>query len=72
MKFLEIGERDGFLTKNVDNYAGHIEYGAGDETLGIFGHVDVVPVGSGWDSEPFSPEILGLTEAKEISAVFEA
>ena len=57
LKFLEIGERDGFLTKNVDNYAGHIEYGTGDETLGIFGHVDVVPVGSGWDSEPFSPEI---------------
>ena len=57
LKFLEIGERDGFLTKNVDNYAGHIEYGAGDETLGIFGHVDVVPVGSGWDSEPFSPEV---------------
>ena len=57
LKFLEIGERDGFLTKNVDNYAGHIEYGSGDETLGVFGHVDVVPVGSGWDSEPFEPEI---------------
>ncbi len=57
LKFLEIGERDGFVTKNVDNIAGHMEYGAGDETLGIFGHVDVVPVGSGWDSDPFKPEI---------------
>lgn len=56
LKFLEVGERDGFLTKNVDNYAGHIEYGSGDETLGIFGHVDVVPVGPGWDSNPFEPE----------------
>ena len=32
-----------FAVKNVDNYAGHIEFGEGDETLGIFGHMDVVP-----------------------------
>lgn len=32
---LAYGERDGFTVKNVDNYAGHIEYGEGDETLGI-------------------------------------
>lgn len=57
LKFLEIGERDGFITKNVDNYAGHLEYGTGDETLGVIGHVDVVPVGPGWDSDPFTPEI---------------
>ncbi|MFC0234305.1 dipeptidase PepV [Vagococcus entomophilus] len=57
LKFLEIGERDGFTTKNVDNLAGHIEYGSGDETLGIFGHVDVVPVGNGWNTDPFKPVI---------------
>ncbi len=57
LKFLEIGERDGFITKNIDNLAGHIEFGAGDETLGIFGHVDVVPVGEGWDTDPFTPVI---------------
>ena len=44
---LAYGERDGFTVKNVDNYAGHIEYGEGDETLGIFGHMDVVPAGDG-------------------------
>lgn len=57
LKFLEIGERDGFITKNVDNLAGHIEYGSGDETLGVFGHVDVVPVGTGWNTDPFEPVI---------------
>lgn len=57
LKFLEFGERDGFITKNVDNLAGHIEFGEGDETLGIFGHVDVVPVGTGWDTDPFEPII---------------
>ena len=54
---LEIAERDGFTTKNVDNYAGHFDYGDGDETLGIFGHLDVVPAGDGWDSDPYEPEI---------------
>lgn len=55
--FLKIGERDGFLVKNVDNLAGHMEYGQGDELLGILAHVDVVPVGTGWDTDPFDPVI---------------
>lgn len=55
--FLKIGERDGFKTENFDNWAGHIEFGEGEETLGIFGHVDVVPVGTGWETDPFKPVI---------------
>ena len=55
--FLEIGQRDGFTTKNFDNWAGHIEYGEGDEILGVLGHVDVVPAGTGWDTDPFDPVI---------------
>ena len=55
--FLQIGERDGFITKNVGNLAGHIEYGAGEELMGVFGHVDVVPTGTGWDTDPFEPVI---------------
>ena len=59
--FLKIAERDGYTTKNYDNYVGHFEYenGASDdaEVLGIIGHLDVVPAGSGWDSNPFEPEI---------------
>ncbi|MHC5372883.1 dipeptidase PepV [Enterococcus sp. LJL120] len=54
---LAYGERDGFVVKNVDNYAGHIEYGEGAETLGIFGHMDVVPAGDGWDTDPYEPVI---------------
>lgn len=57
LKMLAYGERDGFTVKNVDNYAGHIEFGGGDETLGIFGHMDVVPAGSGWDTDPYEPVI---------------
>ncbi|RWZ59727.1 dipeptidase PepV [Halobacillus fulvus] len=54
---LAIGEKDGFLTKNVDGQAGHIEYGSGEELLGILGHLDVVPPGSGWSTDPFEPVI---------------
>lgn len=54
---LAFGERDGFVTKNIENMAGHIEYGSGDELLGILGHVDVVPAGEGWDTDPFTATI---------------
>ena len=56
--FLEIAERDGYETKNVDNYAGHFTFGEGDEELGIFAHMDVVPAGSGWNTDPYKPEII--------------
>lgn len=51
---LDLGKNDGFIVKNVDNYAGHIEYGKGEEVLGILGHLDVVPAGGKWDNPPFS------------------
>lgn len=56
-KFLEIGTRDGFETLNLDGLAGHIEFGEGDETLGILAHVDVMPAGNGWDTDPFTPVV---------------
>lgn len=46
--FIDLGKRDGFVTKNIDNLAGHIEYGSGNELVGVLGHSDVVPVGEGW------------------------
>jgi succinyl-diaminopimelate desuccinylase len=54
---LQLGEKDGFTVKNVDNIAGHLEMGKGDELLGILCHVDVVPEGGGWSSDPFAAEI---------------
>ncbi|MDH6364248.1 dipeptidase PepV [Enterococcus sp. PF1-24] len=57
LKFLDFAKRDGFAVKNVDNYVGHMDYGQGDETLGIFGHMDVVPAGDGWDTNPYEPVI---------------
>ncbi|GIN60072.1 dipeptidase PepV [Robertmurraya siralis] len=54
---LELGEKDGFIAKNVDNLAGHLEFGQGDELIGILCHVDVVPEGDGWTSDPFGADI---------------
>lgn len=54
---LQLGEKDGFTPKNVGNLAGHLEFGQGKELLGILCHVDVVPEGDGWTSDPFSAEI---------------
>ncbi|MFC4321146.1 dipeptidase PepV [Litchfieldia salsa] len=54
---LKKGSSEGFQVKNVDGYAGHIEMGQGEEIVGILCHVDVVPEGDGWTSDPFGAEI---------------
>ncbi|GLF90190.1 putative dipeptidase YtjP [Bacillus safensis] len=54
---LKKGEDEGFIVKNVDGYAGHIEYGEGKDIVGVLCHVDVVPAGDGWTTPPFSADI---------------
>lgn len=58
MYMLSKGKDLGFTSYNDENYAGHIEWKAPDtpasEYFGIVGHLDVVPVGGGWDSDPFT------------------
>ncbi len=50
---LELGRKYGFETKNVDNYAGHVEFGVGEKIFGVLGHLDVVPEGTGWSVDPY-------------------
>ena len=61
-KALEISESFGFTTVNIDNKIGYAEYVSEgikdcDEYIGIFGHVDVVPLGEGWKYSPLGGEI---------------
>ncbi len=56
---LEKGKADGFKVENIDNIVGTIEYGEGEEMLGILCHLDVVPVGTGWTYPPYGAEIHG-------------
>lgn len=55
---LALGEKEGFVTKNIDGYAGVIEYGEGSESVGVLAHVDIVPIGEGWSKDPFAGEIV--------------
>ncbi len=56
---LDLAKEDGFITKNIENYAAHIEYGQGKEIIGVLCHLDVVPVGDikKWTNHPFSPTV---------------
>ncbi|MDL2217649.1 Sapep family Mn(2+)-dependent dipeptidase [Christensenellaceae bacterium OttesenSCG-928-M15] len=54
---LALGRKMGFSTRDLDGYAGVIEYGEGEETLGVLAHLDVVPAGTGWSVDPFGGEI---------------
>lgn len=59
MQMLDAGEKLGFTPKNVNNYGGHLEWKAdpadnpNNELFAISCHLDVVPVGAGWDHDPF-------------------
>ncbi len=54
---LELAKKDGFKTYKDGGYAGHIEYGEGEEIIGILCHVDVVGVGKGWITPPYSADV---------------
>lgn len=56
-KTLALAERLGFQTRNLDGYVGLVEYGGGEETLGVLAHLDVVPEGEGWTLPAFGGEI---------------
>ena len=51
--FLEVGKSMGFETINHENYAGEVLFGEGED-FGIIGHLDVVPEGIGWDTDPYT------------------
>lgn len=50
---LKMMDREGFKTTNLDYYCGYGEVGQGKELIGVIAHIDVVPTGEGWDSDPF-------------------
>lgn len=52
--FLARGQALGFTTKDLDGYAGHLEFGEGREILGVLVHLDVVPAGGEWVHPPFA------------------
>ncbi len=54
--FLALAEKMGFETKNYDNYVGEVCFGHG-APFAVLAHLDVVPAGQGWDTNPFEAVI---------------
>ncbi len=55
---LELCKSYGFKTKQCGNHCGYAEIGEGEELFGILVHLDVVPAGEGWDTEPFDVTVV--------------
>jgi succinyl-diaminopimelate desuccinylase len=54
---LELSEKAGFKTKDLEGYIGFGEFGQGRRMIMSLGHLDVVPTGPGWKHDPFGAEI---------------
>ena len=54
---LQLASEHGFPVANVDGYAGHVEFGQGDDYVAVLSHLDVVPAGSNWSHPPFAAEV---------------
>ncbi|CAM3321714.1 dipeptidase PepV [Brevibacillus invocatus] len=55
---VDVCKESGMAIKDIDGYAAHAEFGAGEEIIGILSHVDVVPEGDGWSTPPYAAEIV--------------
>jgi succinyl-diaminopimelate desuccinylase len=51
---LSLAKSCGFLVKNIDNRVGYIEWGSGEKMMAVLCHLDVVPPGEGWESDPYT------------------
>lgn len=58
-KMLAMAEKAGFEIFDADGYGGHIDFkGKEKGIVGVLGHLDVVPEGSGWDYDPYGGEVV--------------
>ena len=56
-KAMELCAKYDLNAKNCDYYAMHAEIGSGEENAVVMAHLDVVPAGEGWLSDPFTMDI---------------
>ena len=58
LKAMDLCAEMGFPATNHENYcASFLWEGSGKKEIGIFGHLDVVPEGPGWTTNPYSAEV---------------
>ncbi|MEH7111334.1 Sapep family Mn(2+)-dependent dipeptidase [Neobacillus niacini] len=69
-ELLNIAERDSFQFSDFDGYALHIDYGSGDEIVGILAHLDIVSEGNkdDWTFDPYTlTELNGFLYGRGIN-----
>lgn len=54
---LSVLSKMGFKTENVEGYVGTADFDEKGPILGILGHLDVVPEGTGWTHEPYNAHV---------------
>lgn len=58
MEYIDkVATSNGFKVDRCDNRCVEISYGEGEQDIGIFAHLDVVPVSGEWEYPPFSATI---------------
>jgi len=60
---LSVAEAQGLAVKQLDGYAAHAQWTApgvakSAPIVGVLAHVDVVPAGDGWTSDPFAADLV--------------
>lgn len=56
-KAISLMDEKGFKTNNLDYYCGYGDIGEGDKVIGILAHLDIVPAGDDWLTDPFKMTI---------------
>lgn len=54
MLALKKAESFGFKTASCDGYVGTVDLNGGEQELAVLAHLDVVPAGEGWDTDPYT------------------
>ena len=56
----DLGKRHGYASRNFDHYIGAVDFTPGEEEVGIWAHLDVVPVPdpAEWDYPPFEGTLV--------------
>lgn len=58
-EMLRLGIKYGLDVSDCDGYAGEICWGRGRRSVGVWGHLDVVPEGDGWEYPPYELTRMG-------------
>ena len=57
-KVMEMSKELGFEVKDYDGHVVTVSYGNEGQEVGVLSHMDIVPAGSGWVTDPFDPVIV--------------